>query len=54
LTAQNTHGVQAIHVPPPSFLKAQLDSVFSDFDIRAVKIGMLANATIINVVADAM
>jgi hydroxymethylpyrimidine/phosphomethylpyrimidine kinase len=54
LTAQNTRGVQAVHVPPPAFLKAQLDSVFSDFDIRAVKIGMLANARVIDVVADAL
>lgn len=54
LTAQNTRGVQAIHVPPPAFLKAQLDSVFTDFDIRAVKIGMLANAKVIDVVADAL
>ncbi len=54
LTAQNTQGVQAIHVPPPAFLKAQLDAVFSDFDIRAVKIGMLANARVIDVVADAL
>ena len=54
LTAQNTRGVQAIHVPPPTFLQAQLHSVFTDFDIRAVKIGMLANARIIDVVADAL
>jgi hydroxymethylpyrimidine/phosphomethylpyrimidine kinase len=54
LTAQNSLGVQAIHVPPPAFLKAQLDAVFSDFNVRAVKIGMLANARIINVVADAL
>lgn len=54
LTAQNTQGVQAIHVPPPKFLCAQLDSVFSDFDIRAVKIGMLANKAVIDVVADAL
>jgi hydroxymethylpyrimidine/phosphomethylpyrimidine kinase len=54
LTAQNTQGVQAIHVPPPKFLRAQLDSVFSDFDIRAVKIGMLANKAVIDVVADAL
>lgn len=54
LTAQNSQGVQAIHVPPPKFLRAQLDSVFGDFDIRAVKIGMLANAAVIDVVADAL
>ena len=46
--------MQAIHVPPPSFLKAQLDSVFTDFDVCAVKIGMLANARIIDTVADAL
>ena len=54
LTAQNTQGVQAVHVPPVAFLKAQLDSVFTDFDVRAVKIGMLANAKVIDVVADAL
>ncbi len=54
LTAQNTQGVQAVHVPPPAFLKTQLDSLFADFDIRAVKIGMLANARMIDVVADAL
>ncbi len=54
LTAQNTQGVQAIHVPPPKFLRAQLDSVFSDFNIRAVKIGMLANKAAIDAVADAL
>jgi hydroxymethylpyrimidine/phosphomethylpyrimidine kinase len=54
LTAQNTQGVQAIHVPPAKFLRAQLESVFSDFDIRAVKIGMLANKSVIDVVADAL
>ncbi|MFM6988531.1 MAG: bifunctional hydroxymethylpyrimidine kinase/phosphomethylpyrimidine kinase, partial [Arenimonas sp.] len=54
LTAQNTRGVQAVQVPPVSFLKAQLDSVFADFDVRAVKIGMLANAKVIDTVADAL
>lgn len=54
LTAQNTCGVHAIHVPPTKVLKAQLDAVFCDFDIRAVKIGMLANARIIDTVADAL
>ena len=54
LTAQNTRGVQAVHVPPVAFLKAQLDSVFADFDVRSVKIGMLANAKVIDTVADAL
>src|SRR6516164_5068114 len=44
LTAQNTTGVLAIHQVPPSFLAAQIDAVFSDLHIAAVKIGMLGSA----------
>jgi len=54
LTAQHTRGVTAVHLPPPEFLRAQLDAVFDDFNITAIKIGMLANADIIHQVADAM
>lgn len=54
LTAQNLRGVSAVHVPPVSFLRAQIDAVFGDFDVRAVKLGMLANAEVIDAVADAL
>lgn len=54
LTAQNTRGVSAVHVPPISFLQAQLDACFEDFDIHAVKLGMLATAEVIHCVADAL
>lgn len=54
LTAQNTRGVGAVHVPPPEFLKAQIDACFDDFDVRAIKLGMLANAAVIGAVADAL
>ena len=54
LTAQNTRGVDAVHVPDPAFLRAQLDACFGDFEINAVKLGMLATAEIIEVVADAL
>ncbi|MGH8028906.1 MAG: bifunctional hydroxymethylpyrimidine kinase/phosphomethylpyrimidine kinase [Arenimonas sp.] len=54
LTAQNTRGVTAIHVPPPAFLAAQLDALFADFRIGAIKIGMLANAAVIRTVAHAL
>ena len=54
LTAQNTMGVQAIHTPPPEFVTAQIDSVFTDIFPDAVKIGMLANAGIIQAVADGL
>jgi len=52
LTAQNTLGVQAIHTPPPEFTAAQIDSVFSDIRPDAVKIGMLSQSAVIEVVAD--
>ncbi|MDQ0615965.1 hydroxymethylpyrimidine kinase/phosphomethylpyrimidine kinase/thiamine-phosphate diphosphorylase [Microbacterium sp. W4I4] len=52
LTAQNTRGVSGVHVPPASFLRAQLDALASDIDIDAVKIGMLADAEIIRTVSD--
>lgn len=52
LTAQHTRGVTAVHVPPIAFLMAQLDACFDDFEIGAVKIGMLANAEVIHAVAD--
>ena len=42
LTAQNTQGVSAIHDVPPHFIAAQLDAVFSDLKVNAVKIGMLS------------
>jgi hydroxymethylpyrimidine/phosphomethylpyrimidine kinase len=54
LTAQNTRGVRAIHVPDAGFLRAQLEAVFEDFDIAAVKLGMLADARVIETVADAL
>jgi hydroxymethylpyrimidine/phosphomethylpyrimidine kinase len=51
LTAQNTRGVQAIHNVPPPFVAQQIDSVFSDLAIGAVKIGMLSQPAIIEAVA---
>lgn len=54
LTAQHTRGVTAVHVPDVAFLRAQVDACFDDFDIGAVKLGMLANADVIHAVADAL
>jgi hydroxymethylpyrimidine/phosphomethylpyrimidine kinase len=54
LTAQNTRGVTAVHVPPTDFLRAQIDACFDDFRIGAVKLGMLANRQVIDAVADAL
>jgi hydroxymethylpyrimidine/phosphomethylpyrimidine kinase len=51
LTAQNTRGVQAIHDVPADFVTAQIESVFSDLAVSAVKIGMLSQVTTIEAVA---
>jgi hydroxymethylpyrimidine/phosphomethylpyrimidine kinase len=51
LTAQNTQGVIAVHDVPPGFIAAQLDAVFADLDVGAVKIGMLSNAAVVQAVA---
>ena len=51
-SAQNTCGVRAVHVPPPEFLRAQLDAISDDIVVDAVKIGMLADADVIRTVAD--
>ncbi|MEG1433406.1 bifunctional hydroxymethylpyrimidine kinase/phosphomethylpyrimidine kinase [Eubacterium sp.] len=52
LTAQNTLGVTAIQETTPDFLAAQLDAVFTDIPPDAVKIGMVANAALIAVIAE--
>jgi hydroxymethylpyrimidine/phosphomethylpyrimidine kinase len=44
LTAQNTKGVFATHQVPADFIAAQIDAVFSDLAVGAVKIGMLGSA----------
>jgi len=54
LTAQHTRGVAAVHVPPTDFLRAQIDVCFDDFDVAAVKLGMLASSPVIDAVADAL
>jgi hydroxymethylpyrimidine/phosphomethylpyrimidine kinase len=52
LTAQNTVGVTAVHEPPPDFVTAQLEAVFSDLGVDAAKTGMLFSRQVIEAVAD--
>ena len=52
LTAQNTMGVSGIMEVTPEFLKKQLDAVFTDIKPDAVKIGMVASAELIHVIAE--
>ncbi len=54
LTAQNLRGVTAVGVTAPALIHAQIDAVFDEFDIRAIKIGMLADTITANTVADAL
>jgi len=51
LTAQNTRGVSGIHVVPADFVTAQIDAVFSDLHVDAVKIGMVAQLATIDAIA---
>lgn len=52
LTAQNTQGVSDILPISPQFVASQLDAVFQDLNVVAVKIGMLSDTDIIEVVAE--
>ncbi len=54
LTAQNTRGVTGIHAVPADFVAAQIEAIFADIDIGAVKIGMVADAAIIDAIADVL
>ena len=54
LTAQNTTGVTGIFDVTPAFLAAQLDAVFTDIRPDAVKIGMVSNSGLIQVIADTL
>ncbi len=54
LTAQNTLGVTGIHDVPAAFVTAQIDAVFSDLDVGAVKIGMLSQPDVIRAVASGL
>jgi hydroxymethylpyrimidine/phosphomethylpyrimidine kinase len=51
LTAQNTTGVSGIHQVPAAFVTAQIDAVFSDLAVGAVKIGMVADLSVIDAIA---
>lgn len=54
LTAQNTTGVTGIQEVTPDFLQQQIDAVFEDIYPDAVKIGMVASADLIKVIADSL
>ena len=54
ITAQNTCGVTAIRELDDEILKAQIDAIFTDITVDAVKIGMLSNIDIIKTVSNSL
>jgi len=54
VTAQNTRTVTAVEPVSPRTVAAQIRAVFDDFDVRAVKTGMLATAAIVEAVCEAL
>ena len=54
VTAQNTRAVTALHAIPPQMIRAQIEAVLDDLDVRAVKIGMLGSAEAVRAVADGL
>jgi hydroxymethylpyrimidine/phosphomethylpyrimidine kinase len=54
ITAQNTRGVTGIHAVPPEMLAKQIDAVVTDIGVDAVKIGMLHDPEVVQVVAAAI
>lgn len=54
VTAQNTLGVDDIHVIPLTNIRQQIHAVYADFSPQAVKLGMLGNADVIDCVADSL
>jgi hydroxymethylpyrimidine kinase / phosphomethylpyrimidine kinase / thiamine-phosphate diphosphorylase len=51
-TAQNTQGVESVHVLPVDEIDAQIDAVVDDFAVGAAKTGMLATAPVVERVAE--
>ena len=54
ITAQNSRGVQQAEALPPDLVVAQVDAVYADLPVAAVKTGMLANAPVVEAVAAAL
>lgn len=54
LTAQNTLGVHGVLDVDPAFVEQQIDVVFDDIRPRAVKVGMVSSAAIVEAIARAL
>eukprot|EP00249_Psilotum_nudum_P006949 c20185_g1_i1 orf=258-1892(+) len=54
VTAQNTVGVQGIHLVPEDFVVKQMESILSDMDVDVVKTGMLPSIGIIHALSSVL
>ena len=54
ITVQNTLGVRAIHSVPFDILEGQIDAVMSDFDVKAIKVGMINHPEVPAIIARAI
>jgi len=54
VTSQNTRGVTAVHTLPLAHIRSQIEAVFDDFPVAAVKTGMLGSAAVTRLVAKEM
>lgn len=54
ITAQNTRAVKAVQTLSPAMVRAQIEAVFDDLAVRAVKIGMLGDPEVIRAVAEGL
>ncbi|HET6631592.1 MAG TPA: bifunctional hydroxymethylpyrimidine kinase/phosphomethylpyrimidine kinase [Rhodanobacteraceae bacterium] len=54
VTSQNTRGVTAVHMVPLEHIRSQIAAVFDDYEVAAVKIGMLGNRETAELVAEEM
>lgn len=54
LTAQNTREVRGVHAAPADFVTAQIEAVWDDLGVDAIKIGMLASPDLVRAVAAAL
>ncbi|HHS99541.1 MAG TPA: bifunctional hydroxymethylpyrimidine kinase/phosphomethylpyrimidine kinase [Thiomicrospira sp.] len=52
ITAQNSQGVQSVFAVPAEQVKQQLNCLLEDYQIDAIKIGMLGNQGIVDVVTE--
>ena len=52
ITAQNTRGVTAIHPVPVDVVAAQLDAVLDDFEVAAVKVGMIGERAVAELIRE--